>query len=30
MGLIWLALAVVAVWALARLGRQTEIGRAHV
>lgn len=30
MGLIWLALAAVAVWALVRLGRQTETpGRAH-
>lgn len=27
MGLIWLALAAVAVWALARLGRQTERAR---
>lgn len=30
MGLIWLGLAAVAVWALARLGRQTErAGRGH-
>lgn len=30
MGLIWLALAAVAVWALVRLGRQTErAGRGH-
>jgi hypothetical protein len=30
MGLIWLALAAVAVWALVRLGRQTERrGRGH-
>ncbi|VXB43410.1 molecular chaperone DnaJ [Brevundimonas sp. G8] len=30
MGLIWLALAAIAVWALVRLGRQTERrGRAH-
>lgn len=30
MGLIWLVLAAVAVWALARLGRQTERrGRGH-
>ena len=30
MGLIWLVLAAVAVWALVRLGRQTETpGRAH-
>jgi hypothetical protein len=30
MGLIWLALAAIAVWALVRLGRQTErSGRAH-
>ena len=28
MGLIWLALAAVAVWALARLGRQTERARS--
>lgn len=27
MGLIWLALAAVAVWALVRLGRQTEAAR---
>lgn len=30
MGLIWLALAAIAVWALVRLGRQTERrGRGH-
>ncbi|MFN7112166.1 MAG: J domain-containing protein [Brevundimonas sp.] len=30
MGLIWVALAAIAVWALVRLGRQTERrGRAH-
>ena len=30
MGLIWLALAAIAVWALVRLGRQTEgPGRGH-
>lgn len=30
MGLIWLGLAAIAVWALVRLGRQTERrGRAH-
>lgn len=30
MGLIWLALAAIAVWALVRLGRQTERrGRSH-